>query len=759
MNATLPLKLLALAVLGLASIQANADGGKHGQSKHGSAFDAGLRTKPWLMKGVGNAPFPITTKNPEVQVWYNQGNALLHSFWFEEAERSFRWCHKLEPDNAMVYFGMARSGLNWFSAQSPYGDLSRYKEFLNQAVKRKYTVSERERMYIEAWEEAFLPKDAKTIEVIVRKLSLLCAKYPNDIEAKALLGLFNIAEGSAVANDSLLQEVLKVAPMHPGAHHARIHNWDGFSSEQAINSCEAYGKAAPGTGHSLHMPGHIYSKIGMWHEAAIAMDSSTRVELQYMNQRLALPSETWNYPHNRDYLCYIQEQLGRANDSMRGAKDLINAPKPPEFEESMAFFFQMPLMRALVKFERWDEILDGKTLSKAADPFAGMFQSTLEIIALTKTNRVPEAREKFTQFKVTMEEMMKAASAPPAAAPAPPASNVAPCQNGPMPAALAAPVAPPAGEEMPPMPIPATVKVAEAWLLIAEGKRAEGVTMLKAAAEQERKDREAGNYSNDPPMDPWPVMRLIGDALAEDGDHAEAIRAYNIALKQELNDAWCLAGLAKSWNALGRKDMARDFAGRFLAVWSGADPGLKPMQEVLALGLDAKPHSVTLRPEREYKPSDLDRLGPSNWTPFTAPKLDVLGADGKPVKLEDYRGKNVLLVYYLSDQCVHCMEQLALINEKFNAFSLLDTVVLAVSSDSPEKNRDKATDTFKLTLLSDKNHENARRFASYDDFEDMELHSTILIDREGRVRWKRTGGDPFMKVDYLLAEIGRWGQK
>jgi peroxiredoxin len=105
------------------------------------------------------------------------------------------------------------------------------------------------------------------------------------------------------------------------------------------------------------------------------------------------------------------------------------------------------------------------------------------------------------------------------------------------------------------------------------------------------------------------------------------------------------------------------------------------------------------------------------------------------------------------------MEQLALINEKFNAFSLLDTVVLAVSSDSPEKNRDKATDTFKLTLLSDKNHENARRFASYDDFEDMELHSTILIDREGRVRWKRTGGDPFMKVDYLLAEITRWGQK
>jgi len=58
------------------------------------------------------------------------------------------------------------------------------------------------------------------------------------------------------------------------------------------------------------MPGHIYTKIGMWHEAAIAMDSATRIELRYMNDRLALPFETWNYPHNRNYLCYIQEQLG-----------------------------------------------------------------------------------------------------------------------------------------------------------------------------------------------------------------------------------------------------------------------------------------------------------------------------------------------------------------------------------------------------------------------------------------------------------------
>jgi hypothetical protein len=74
-----------------------------GHSSHGSAFDSGMRRKPWLIPGVGDAPFPITSKNKEVQQWFNQGNALLHSFWFEEAERSFRWCLKLDPDCAMAY--------------------------------------------------------------------------------------------------------------------------------------------------------------------------------------------------------------------------------------------------------------------------------------------------------------------------------------------------------------------------------------------------------------------------------------------------------------------------------------------------------------------------------------------------------------------------------------------------------------------------------------------------------------------------------
>lgn len=721
---------MRLLVLSFLAVAAFCDGspaladGKHGKSGHGSAFDSGLRSRPWEMKGIGSAPFPITTLNPEVQRWYNEGNALLQSFWFEEAERSFRWCHKLEPENAMVYFGLARCGLNWFNLNSPAEGTQRYRDFLAEAVKRKASVTERERLFIEAWEAVFLAKPEKPQEVMVRKLEELCLKFPEDLEAKVLLGFANIGLSGAAATDSLLREILKVAPNHPGVHHARIHNWDGVSPAQAINSCDTYARVAPGTGHARHMPGHIFSKIGMWHEAAIAMDSSTRLELKYMNQRLAFPWETWNYAHNRDYLCYIQEQLGRAEASIQGARDLINAPIDPELDPGNDYWSMGSLMRALVKFERWDELLELPTATATFDPYVLAVQNSLQSIALAKTGRVKEAEEKMVLLKKGLEQVKKMMAA---AAPDDAAFE------------------------------PGIFRAAEAFVRLAQGNREEGLKILRSAAEAERKDREARRYPNDPPIDPWPALRLLGDALAEGGDHRGAIRAYKEALTQEPNDAWCLAGLAKSYAALGQPGVAKEYASRFLAVWSHADKGLRVMEEVLALNLGAKPKAVTPRPERIYDPAKLDALGPSNWAPFAAPTFSAMGADEKPIRLQDFKGKNVLLVFYLSDQCVHCVEQLAEINKNFDKFTALDTVVLAVSSDSPEKNRSNALASFKLTLVSDTHHDNARRFASYDDFESMELHSTILIDRDGRVRWKRTGGDPFMKIGYLLGEIKRWG--
>jgi len=723
--------LISAAVL-LGACAANCqEKAELGHSHLGSAFDSGLRTRPWKFEGLGSAPFPISTKNAEVQPWYDQGNELLHSFWFEEAERSFRWCLKLEPGNAMVYFGLARCGLNWFSIGSGEDPtLTRFRDFLKEAVKRKDTVTERERLYIEAWDAGWAKTGDDARKEIVSRLQKLCVLYPNDIEAKCQLAFYNIGQGSQLANELLIEQVLAVNPMHPGAHHARIHNWDDVDGAQAVASCELYGRAAPGVGHALHMPGHIYSGIGMWHEGAIAMDSATRVELRHMNDRLAFPFENWNYPHNRDYLCYIQEQLGRAEASIRGSRDIMNSPKDP----SVPFEYPavMPLTRAFLKFERWEQILDDKELPTPKEPELALFKQAAQVIALAELGRTEQAREALKAFQARSRAMLE--------------EEIAKTPD------QAAKIRKDAEENE-----PGLFKTAEAKVLLAEGKRLDAIRLLLDIAEKESLAREQHKYANDPPSDPWPAMRLVGDVYLAGGDLSSAIDAYDEALEVVPNDAWCLAGLAKAYAARGNTQEATRFAGRFMAVWNGADPDLRLTKEVQALNLNAAAKAETLKPERMYDPAALDKLGPSNWQPFAAPELDCLDTARKHVRLSNFRGKNVLLVFYLSDQCVHCMEQLGAINTRIKEFGDANTVVLAVSAATPEVNKESVKlAPFKVTLLSDVDHANARRFSSYDDFEDMELHSTILIDAKGQVRWKRTGGDPFGDVDYLLREIKRW---
>ena len=154
------------------------------------------------------------------------------------------------------------------------------------------------------------------------------------------------------------------------------------------------------------------------------------------------------------------------------------------------------------------------------------------------------------------------------------------------------------------------------------------------------------------------------------------------------------------------------------------------------------------------------KLGPNNWEPYAAPELNCLDTNGTRVSLKDFKNSNIILVFYLSEECVHCMEQLTAINAKASDWTENNTVVLAVSSATPEKNRASAKlGKLAIYLLSDTNHENARHFASYDDFEEIELHSTILIDANGRVHWKRTGGEPFSDVNFLLKSVKQMNQK
>lgn len=676
------------------------------------------------MDGIGRTHFEVSTTVPEVQEWFDQGNTLLHSFWFEEAERSFRWCLKLDPECAMAYWGLAATGLNWFSDPAlEQPDSKRGLEFLKEAIRREATVTPRERMYINAWETAFTGEDWDRSRILTQELQKIVLAYPDDVEAQALYALYSINTHTAYATEQVIRQVLAAEPDHPGAHHYRIHNWDGVATEQALESCRQYGRIAPGVGHANHMPGHNYSKLGMWHEAAIAMDSATRVELKYMNERLALPFETWNFAHNRNYLSYIHEQLGMEQASLDGARALIAAPRDQirNKDDEQGAYDQgiQALVRCLIKFERWDEILDPGTIPWRDTPTDNTNRSFAETLAYIGSGSLVDARESLAELRAVIKSQ---------------------------------------SEEDRRMNIDLIIAAdaAEGLLRSAEGDLLEGSRFLLQAASAEQKKRDDHSYRNDPPPYPWPVYRALGDVYLSHGENRLAIEAYSRGLLAEHNDAFALSGLARAHFALGDLDAAARYAGRLAYVWSNADPGLRWQTEVAILGLKAQPIAEAPAPERNYRPTTLTDLGPLNWAPYAAPALSSLDPDGKPVRLEDFRGKNVLLVFYLGEQCVHCVEQLMAINERSSDWTAQNTVVLAVSSSSPEDNKASLKlGGMSMRLLSDTDHSNARRFTSYDDFEDLELHSTILIDSRGRVHWKRTGGDPFTDMEFLLSELKR----
>jgi peroxiredoxin len=695
---------------------------KQGHSFHGESFDTGPRQKPWPMAGIGEAHFPITTNNPEVQKWFDQGNALLHSFWYYEAERAFRWCLKLEPDNAMAYWGMARAA---------EGN-ERASEFIREAAKRKDRVSERERLYIEAEEASLLPdplhdKDGeKKFEEHYRRykkaLETICIKYPDDMEAQSLLALANMGD-SRYGTELIIRQILQRQPNHPGAHHYRIHNWDYHEPEQALESCRRYTELVPGIGHAQHMPGHIYSIVGMWHEAAISMDAATRVEKRYMKESLTFPFNNWNYGHNLNYLSYIQEQLGMPRAAMFGARQLIDAPLDPKRNGDETYSSHSvglrALARGLLKYERWDELLDPKTI-----PWRDLFldkinKAYFESRAYLGKGDLQKAGKSIEAHSALKKELEKNKDE----------------------------------EEY----YALQAQELKARYALARGETIDGLGMLAEAAQQEF---EMQHRYADPPFYPQALYSSLGEAYLDTKSPLLAVKAFEKALGLTHNDLFALSGLVRAYAALGEKSKAQDAMARLMFVASDADAGLKILEQAKATGITAAPRDASPSPQRNYALTSLERFGPNRWEPYDAPKLEVRDAAGKRVTLEEYRGKNVLLVYYLGQECPHCMRQLHDIGQKKDDWERLNTVVLAVSSAAPAKNAAtlKEFGDLPVRVLSDDRYENSRRFHSYDDFEEIELHSTILIDQKGRVFWARVGGDPFSDTAFLIKQLERMNE-
>ncbi len=158
---------------------------------------------------------------------------------------------------------------------------------------------------------------------------------------------------------------------------------------------------------------------------------------------------------------------------------------------------------------------------------------------------------------------------------------------------------------------------------------------------------------------------------------------------------------------------------------------------------------------------NLDKLGPFQWKPSHAPEWKLRDKNGKPLSMENYRGKPVLMIFYLGKGCSHCMEQLNEFAPATAKFKKLEVDIVAVSTDTTAGLKETFPDfslnakQFPFPLVSDARLQVFKAYRAYDDFEETPLHGTFLIDAKGRVRWQDISYEPFTAVEFLLEESKR----
>ena len=727
-----------------------------GHSYHGESFNEGPRQRAYLMGSTGLVSFPATTSSAEAQQFINQGVGQLHGFWYFEAERSFRQAAKLDPQCAVAYLGMALANTN---------NGKRAKGFLAEAVKRKAGVSERERMYIDALEAYYnaeakgKDKDKERHDAYASALERILYKYPDDVEARSWLGLqlwlnrqHQSPLTSHLAVDALFQEVLAVQPMHP-CHHYRIHLWDDGQerAQIAVTSAARCGQAAPGIAHMWHMSGHIFSDLKRYADAAWQQEASARVDHAYMLRDHILPDQIHNYAHNNEWLIRDLSHIGRVRPALALARNLIEIPRHPQYNTlsgGSSAFGRMRLFEVLSRYELWDELIalcETPYLEPTDNPAEQVKRLRYLGSARLRLGQVPQGltliaelqeRMRRERYRLNLAENTQRAVESPAIAPA-----VADDATGePRPDPVALPIVEDDGKLK---PIELAIDELKGHLAVAQGDYKAGLPLL---------NRAGG-------VDPVYLAKI--EFLA--GDREQGLKKAREAADQRKQEVQPLAELIELlWQANEQKEVADRFAQlREISAQVELDlpifSRLAPIAASLSLPVDWR---VMKSPSADVgdRPS-LDALGPFLWQPYPAPEWNVNDGKGGRISLTQYRGRPVLLTFYLGYQCLHCAEQLQALAPLAKDFEESGISLLALSTDD-ESGLAKSVENYKagvfpFPLASDAGLEAFKAYRAYDDFEDRPLHAVIFIDATGLVRWQDIGFEPFRDAKFILKEARR----
>ncbi len=513
------LRLLSLCVAAVTAVSAQTKGDNCAPPP--SALGPTLPAK--LLPGMGTAHLKITTSSEEAQKFFDQGLAQMHSFWAREAERSFLQAAALDPAAPMPQWGIAmvaagdwRPRFQLDDADRGYGDrasppMMRARAAAKKAIELSANATELEKLYIAAVAARRDAAAKDPEEAFVTGLRAALAKHPEEVEARLELALmimrgFTLPDkkprtpGSAEAVE-ILRALLTEAPEHPAVHHYVIHGFEGSTfAKDAWPSCDKYGTLAPNIPHALHMPGHIYSQTGRWEDAVKAFDAAASSERGWMKTDRLYGDG--HHGHNVHYLATAYSFAGSYDDAVEAARELLGyaenpaqaaAADTPRTARAQGWF---AMLRTLVQFEKWDEILAGEMLPVYAKPRQEAWRRYARALAQANKGNAAAARDEARAFEDALADFQKRTGRP------------------------ATPELLVARQEM------------EGHIEAAQGRLARGIKTLEAASKAERKL----TYS-EPPYYPRPVAEALGHLAARNNKPKQAEKAYAVALEQYPGDA------------------------------------------------------------------------------------------------------------------------------------------------------------------------------------------------------------------------------
>lgn len=332
---------------------------------------------PRLMTGLGHHHHPISTHSSLAQRFFDQGLTLLFAFNQDEAISSFRRAADLDAGSAMPLWGIAVAmGPNINMDMDPGRQRMAY-EFVQKALLLRSGMSNKEREYVEALAKRYSPDQSRDVGALARDyanaMRQLSQRYPRDVDAATLYAesLMDLHpwqlwgfDGNPVGETEeiikVLQSVLKRDPNHIGANHYYIHAVEASKHpERALKSARLLERLAPALGHIVHMPSHVYMRIGDYSAAARSDEAAADADRCYLTRAKKWGStyDMMYYTHNLHSLVAAYSMAGRLADTERAALDLVThagslLPQMPDAE-----FYLSTELFVFLRFNKWDQIM------------------------------------------------------------------------------------------------------------------------------------------------------------------------------------------------------------------------------------------------------------------------------------------------------------------------------------------------------------------------------------------------------------------